>query len=101
MIYDSKIARLKFNLGTLIDIKANTGKDPLNTLTDNMDTVDMVLFVKAVFEAGCRSESGTVTEGFNDLSFTDLADILNAFTKAYSVQGEVNEDTQQGQAAVS
>lgn len=101
MIYDSKIARLKFNLGTLVDIKANTGKDPLNSLRPDMDTVDMITFVKAVYEAGCRSESGKVTEGFDDLTFPDLAKILDAFTKAYSVPGEVNEDTQQGQAATA
>ncbi len=101
MIYDSKIARLKFNLGTLIDIKAATGKDPLNTLKPDMDTVDMVVFVKAIYEAACRSESGTVTPGFDDLTFIDLRDILDAFTKAYSVPGEVNQDTQPGQAATA
>ena len=101
MIYDTKIARLKFNLGTLISIKDATGKDPLSSLSADMDTVDMIKFVKAVYEAGCMQESGSVTPGFDDLAFTDLAAILNAFTKAYSVPGEANTDTQQGQAATA
>lgn len=101
MMFDTKIARLKFNLGTLIDIKAATGKDPLTSLNTNMDTVEMIEFVRAVFEAGCRTNGLPVPEGFNDFTFAELSEIILGFTKAYSVPGEVNPDTQSGQTVVA
>lgn len=101
MIYDSKIARLKFNLGTLVDIKDKTGKDPLTSIGETRDVPEMIEYVKAIFDAGCRTSGAEPDGDFYDLSFNDLSEIMLAFTKAYSVPGEVNGDTQPGQTATT
>lgn len=101
MEYTTKLAVLKFNLGTLVDIKAKTGKDPLTAIADERDVPDSIEFGRYVFEAGCRSNKIEVPDGYYDFSFQEVADLITAFVKAYSVPGEVNRDTQPGQTVAA
>lgn len=95
---------LKFNMGTLVFMKQATGREPFEHLKeiDEANTVDYIEFTKAVVHAGMlanKSNGIDITDGFYDLSFKELSDILAAFTAAYTVAGESDKDTQQEQAA--
>ncbi len=100
MIYDSKLGKIVFNLNTLIEFQDLTGQDALEVVGKDRGTTDNIKFIRDLYV--CAAKTGGVEvnmQAFGELSFTELADLLNAFVKSVSVPAEGSADTQQGQTA--
>ena len=88
---------LKFNIGTLRNIKKITGTDPLKMLQSN--DYDIPDLSEAILKAAGGFMDQDITEKFNSLPIPVMSDIINAFSKSFSAGGEAGENTQPGEAA--
>ena len=88
---------LKFNIGTLRNIKKITGTDPLKMLqSGEYDVADLA---ESIVKAAGGLMDTDITEKFNQLPIPVMTDIITAFSESFSAGGETGKDTQSGEAA--
>lgn len=101
---------LKFNIGTLNVLHEQFGIDPLKFKAESDSWKDLLpyacMILYAALSAFCRSNKNTlgfspadVEEMMDDLSVTDLTDIITAYNNIFnrvtpSVNGEVDKGAQ-------
>ena len=99
---------LKFNFGTLRFLGELSGKDPLLTATTN-DFKSQFDQGRMIIQAAMMSNylsmkkevdftEKDVIDWVSELSVSEVAEVLNTFTKAFAFGGEADKDTQQQSA---